>query len=154
MKSLGFVLIPLLLLSASCSRNNNPDKWILFSKDKKASLYYTFDKKTKTDTNIVKIWVKTVYPGVNHDDPNISYSKNMYMINCSRKTYKINTGFNYSAENEVISKTDVSQTEPALIILDRSNREAAIKPENITSDGYNPIAAESSAERLYSIVCR
>jgi hypothetical protein len=127
----------------------------LFSKEKKASLYYTFDKKTKTDTNIVKIWVKTVYPEANQDDPNISYSKNMYMINCSSKTYKINTGFNYSAENEVVSKTDASQADPALnIILDRSNREAAINPENIASDGYNPIAVESSAERLYSIVCR
>jgi len=154
MKQLRFAIIPVLLLLASCSRNDNPAKWILFSKDRNASLYYTFDRMSKTDGHIVKIWVKTVHANGIPDDPNVSYSKNMYMINCPARTYAINPGFNYSSSGEIISKTDSSQTDQTLMPLDRPNREPASTPDNTGSGQFCPLVPDSAAGRLYPVVCR
>jgi len=154
MKRLFLTIITLLFLIAACSHNNNPNKWILLSKSKNATLYYTLDRMSKTDTKIVKIWVKTVYSEVNRDDSNVSYSKNMYMLNCGNKTFKINPGFNYSSSDEIVSKTDAQQPDLVATASDRSNREAAIKPESAESGGYIPVIPDSAAGRLYSVACR
>jgi len=154
MKLVFSTIISVFFLIASCSRNNSPDKWIQFSKIKNASLYYTLDKMSKTDTKIIKIWVKTVYNQVNHDDSNVSYSKNMYMINCYNKTYKINEGFNYSPTDEIVSKTESSQVDMMANAVDRSNRNVVVKPDNAESNGYIPIIPDSAAERIYSVACK
>lgn len=144
----------LLLLACSCSRNERPDKWILLSKDKDSTYYYTLDKmKRIDDQHLVKIWVKTVFHDIRHvGDDDVSYAKNMFMIKCDVRRYKMNIGFNYSPANEAVSKTAMEQEVGIPLVVDKSNKE--ITPPPVMPDPYMPITPGTPAERLYDIACR
>lgn len=150
----GIMIIVIIALSA-CSRNNDPSKWVLFSKDNSSKKYYTFDKMSKTDDNLVKIWVKTVFnkPKRIHDT-DVPYAKNMYMINCTNKKLKINPGFNFSKDNDVVSKTIENPDDALSLNMDRFNKEIVFKPDTSAVDDYHPIRDNSPASHLYAEVCK
>ena len=155
MKLKLLIAATLLFVIASCSRAEKPDKWVLLSADSHGKLYYTLEKMSKSEKNIAKVWVKTVFNEIKHvDEQDISYSKNLYMINCSDSRFKINIGFNFSADNKVLSKTSATQEDVMTDVLSRSSRETSAKPDTSANDEYLPIAAGSPAERLYGIVCK
>ncbi len=155
MKPILSLMILLFFLLCSCSRNEKPDKWVFLSKDKDNAYFYTLDKMSKTDQHLAKIWVKTVFHETRHsDDGDVSYAKNMFMIKCIEKKYKMNVGFNYSPSNEAVSKTDAEQGEALPLVTGKSNREALSTTGTIQQDVYLPILPNSPADRLYGIVCR
>ncbi len=150
-------ILPLLLLTVlacSCSRDERPDKWVFLSKDRDSSYYYTLDRmKRKTDQHLVKIWVKTVFHDTRHiGEDDVMYAKNMFMIKCDQRRYKMNIGFNYSPSNEAVSKTAMEQEVGIPLVIDKTNKEITAPP--VTSDPYLPITPDTPAARLYDIVCR
>jgi hypothetical protein len=150
------ILVPVLIILAGCSKNNKADKWVYFSTTKSNKLYYTRDKMSKSDEGLVKIWVKSVFNEVRHvEDKDISYTKNMYMIKCSEKRYKVNIGFNYTKDDEAASKTVAEQDNSAIpLIMDRSNKELVFNSSTTVQDAYLPIVSDSPADHLHSIVCK
>jgi hypothetical protein len=154
MKLILALMALLLVLACSCSRDERPNKWIFLSKDKDNTYYYTLDKMKKTDDqHLVKVWVKTVFHDIRHiEDDDVSYAKNMFMIKCDVRRYKMNIGFNYSPSNEAVSKTAMEQEVGIPLVIDKSNKE--ISPPPVMPDPYMPITPGTPAERLYDIVCR
>lgn len=147
-------LLMLTVLLCSCTRDERPDKWVFLSSDRDGTYYYTLDKmKRKGDGHLVKIWVKTVFHDLRRiGEDDVSYAKNMFMIKCDERRYKVNTGFNYSPSNEAVSKTAVEQEAGVPLIMDKSNKEITAPPA--APDPYMPITPGTPAERLYDIVCR
>ena len=148
--------LPLLIVLIACSKNNNPDKWILFASSKSDERFYTRDKMSTSDTKLVKIWVKTVFNDPKRiEDKDIVYAKNMYMIKCTENRYKVNVGFNFTKDNEAASKTVIKQEDSAMpMIIDKSNKEFVFNSTTTVQDEYQPIIADSPAGRLHSIVCQ
>lgn len=148
-------ILMLLLLLSACSRPERPNKWIMLSKDSHHTYYYTLDKMTKTEQHLVKIWVKTVFHELRHvGEDDVLYAKNMYMIKCDSKRYKMNVGFFYSATDEAVAKTEPEQDEGEALVLVTPNRETSPKNDSAVPDPYQPITPDSPADRLYGIVCR
>ncbi|NVN91742.1 MAG: hypothetical protein HXX11_14230 [Desulfuromonadales bacterium] len=154
MKPVYVLVVLLFILVCSCSRDERPDKWVLLSKDKNNTYYYTLDRMTKTDQHLVKIWVKTVFHDMRHvGEDDIIYAKNMYMIKCDIKKYKMNVGFNYSPAHKAVSKTELDQEEGEMLVMGKPGKEAPIKTEETVQDLYHPLIPDSPADRLYGIVC-
>lgn len=154
-----FALVPLLaiitLLTACNPKfSSDPGKWIHFATDKGDKLYYTLDKMDKTDKGIVKIWVKTIFRKKQIlDNKEAAYAKNMYMINCQANSYKMNVGFYFSAEDDVVSKTTSSQPDVVPQLFDRSSREFTFKPISTAKEEYFQIMPNTPVAALKIVAC-
>lgn len=155
MKKMSFILLTLLLCLTACTQKIKSNaKWVQFAQDKSDKLFYTLEKMDKTDKGVIKIWVKTVYgKSLNIDSKEAVYAKNMYMINCAANTYKMNVGFYFSADDEIISKTTSTQPDVMPQILDKSSREFTFKPISTAHEEYFPILPKSPVDALKLIAC-
>jgi hypothetical protein len=157
MKPVSVLLSVALLCLTACTPkfNSDADKWVFFANDKSDKLYYTLDKLDKTDKGVIKIWVKTIFgKKINIDNKDAIYAKNMYMINCTANSYKMNVGFYFSATDEMISRTASAQPDVMPLILDRSSREFTFKPISTAKEEYFPILPNSPVAALQTIACK
>jgi hypothetical protein len=157
MKLFYLLLLASIFCLTACDpkSGSNDSKWILFANDKNDKLYYTLDKMDKTDSGVIKIWVKTVFgKKMQFDEKEAAYAKNMFMINCSANSYKMNVGFFFSDKNEIVSKTASTQPDVMPQLLDRSSREFTFKPISTAREEYFPIMPNSPAAALKVIACQ
>lgn len=156
MQSVLKALVVLSLLLSSCSRGDRKTAWLPLHNDSHASYFYTLEKMSRDDQrHLVKVWVKTVFNQAQRQgDEDVLYTKNLFMIRCDRKTYRMNVGFYYSPANEIVSRTDEDQDREATFTLGALSREHPPAGDSGSRETYLPIPAGSPAERLYGIVCR
>jgi len=156
MKPIFFVLLVLLFSLAACNSKFKSDakKWVYFASENNDQLFYTLDKIDKTDKGIIKIWVKTVFgKKLVVDNKETTYAKNMFMIDCSGNKYKMNVGYFFSAEDEIVSKTTNEQQDVMPLILDKSNKEYTFKPISTAHEEYFPILPNSRIDKLRTVAC-
>lgn len=147
-------LLMLVALTCSCSPGDRKTTWLPLTRDRDADYFYTMNKLSRTDEGVVKVWVKTVFTTPRRQkEEDVSYAKNMFMIRCGEKRYKINPGFYFGTDDGMISKTDQDQAQEMTFMMGRSRGEfmAAAQP---SQDSYQPIPPGSPAEILSGIVCR